>query len=78
MINKVPDSFLRYGHHGDRCHLVKRIKDGTEALIVYKYWRPEKQRWQYMVENEYLILMALNQSESKKLDELNGVSDDNV
>ena len=61
MINKVPYSFLRYGHHGDKCHLVKRIKDGDESLIVYKYWRPEKQRWQYMTEKEYLILVALNQ-----------------
>ena len=76
MINKVPNSFLRYGHHGDKCHLIKRIKHDDIHLIVYKYWRPEKQRWQYMVEHECLILMALNHSESTKLDELNGVSDE--
>jgi hypothetical protein len=48
----VRKSFRYMGH---KCHLVRELEDDGARLIVYKYWRPHKQRWQYMVDHKYII-----------------------
>lgn len=39
---------LDYG----KCHLISEIQDGETFVIVYKYWRPARQRWEYVAETK--------------------------
>lgn len=32
-----------------KCHILGSISDKKEILIIYKWWRQSKQRWEYEV-----------------------------
>ena len=38
-----------------KCHLISEINDGDTIIIVYKFWRKYKKRWQYECEAKYIL-----------------------
>lgn len=40
---------------GVRWHLVETLNDGDTELIIYKFWRKHKQRWEYRVNPRWLV-----------------------
>ena len=45
---------------GTKYHLVGELRDDEVELVVYKYWRPQKQRWQYCTELRVVVLMEIS------------------
>ena len=44
-----------FRYQGRKCHLLGEAMDGLYNIILYKYWRVGKARWEYEAEQEWLI-----------------------
>ena len=42
-----------------KCHLVEIIKDGNQEIVVFKYYRSAKQRWEYKAQPKELTLYSI-------------------
>lgn len=42
-------------HLKQKCHLISELKDGETDLVIYKWWSPGKQRWNYEAREKYLV-----------------------
>lgn len=55
-MEKIPKT---YHIAGTKYHLVAIVQDGEEEIVVSKYWRPFKQRWEYMASQKQHVLMGI-------------------
>ena len=61
-LKAVPNIFyLKIGSIKSRkCHVVSRVEDNREQIIIYKFYNKTKQSWYYKAKEEWLLLFELN------------------
>lgn len=57
-------SMLTTWRHGNKkYHFVAEIKDGEVTVLVCKWWRASKQRWEYIAEEKSVLIQSHGFSE---------------
>ena len=61
-MEKIPKT---YHIAGTKYHLVAIVEDGTEEIVVSKYWLPCKQRWEYEAFEKARVLIGIQITKSQ-------------
>lgn len=59
---KIPKTW--HDVSGMKRHFIGIIQDRDEKLVASKWWRPSKQRWEYVLEKDYIVNLNITLREN--------------